>query len=34
MSTYYMPDGPLDSGDMSGEYNYKMLELEVNLEIT
>lgn len=34
MSTYYVPDAPLYSGDMSGEYNYKMLELEVNLEIT
>lgn len=29
-----MPDTPLGSGDMSDEYNHKMLELEVNLEIT
>lgn len=29
-----MPDIPLDSGDMSGKYNHKMLELEVNFEVT
>lgn len=34
MSAYYMPDTPLDSRDMSGEYNHKILEPEVNLEIT
>lgn len=28
-----MPDTPADSGDMSGEYNHKMLELELNLEM-
>lgn len=26
-----MPDTPQDSGDMRGEYNHKILDLEVNL---
>ena len=28
-----MPDIPPDSGDMRGESNHKVLDLEVNLEI-